>query len=821
MSLTSCDHCGIPVPADAPPVEGEAAGNFCCSGCATAYALIHSCGLEAFYRMSDEVRPVDAPPLRYAEFDRADFLQAHTLAAPGGQLVATLGIDGMHCATCVWLLERLPQIVPGVVEARVDWRRATLTVRWKPESAQLSAIADRVAKLGYRPFPLGSTSTGRGDAKSNRGRIIQLALAFAAAGNNMLIATGLYLGAFSHMSDGMLGLLRWASCAVGVFSLLGPGRTFFTGALASLRSRSPHMDLPVALGLAIGGIAGLVNTITGRGEIYFDTLSVLVFLLLLGRWLQMRQQDRAASALDVLYRVTPRIAHRVDDDGVHDVPGDVLQVGDLVEVRVGDVVPADGEIVGGTTTCDQSVLTGESTPVTLTVGDDAAAGTTNLGSVIRVRIRAVGSDTRIGSVLEEVEKAATERAPIVRFADRIAGWFVAYVLVAAGITFAAWTVAGSAAAVDHTVALLIVACPCALGLATPLAISVALGRAARRKILVKGGEALQRLSKPGRLWLDKTGTVTQGAMKVVEWVGSDVDFARLAALEAQVVHPIATAIVTHAERSGFELPAARAEAGVGGLTGQADGHALVAGHAGFVAQRCGTEVPVRFMDRAKAWVEQGYSPLFLARDGVVVGAAALGDPLREDAKATVGELQRRGWSVGILSGDHPSVVRSVGAQLGLAPEDCRGGLLPRDKVRIVEQQGSGPTVMVGDGVNDSAALMAASVGVAVRNGAEASMRAAPVYLARPDLGALLELLDGAKTTVGTIRLTLGISLGYNAIAVTVAALGFMTPLVAALLMPASSLSVIAVAVSRRFAKARGASSGRWSSEPLSSHGRVR
>lgn len=802
MSLTSCDHCGIPVPADAPPVEGEAAGNFCCSGCATAYALIHSCGLEAFYRMSDEVRPVDAPPLRYAEFDRADFLQAHTLAAPGGQLVATLGIDGMHCATCVWLLERLPQIVPGVVEARVDWRRATLTVRWKPEHAQLSAIADRVAKLGYRPFPLGSTSTGRGDAKSNRGRIIQLALAFAAAGNNMLIATGLYLGAFSHMSEGMLGLLRWASCAVGVFSLLGPGRTFFTGALASIRSRSPHMDLPVALGLAIGGIAGLVNTITGRGEIYFDTLSVLVFLLLLGRWLQMRQQDRAASALDVLYRVTPRIAHRVDDDGVHDVPGDVLQVGDRVEVRVGDVVPADGEIVGGTTTCDQSVLTGESTPVTLSVGDDAAAGTTNLGSVIRVRIRAVGSDTRIGSVLEEVEKAATERAPIVRFADRIAGWFVAYVLVAAGITFAAWTAAGSAAAVDHTVALLIVACPCALGLATPLAISVALGRAARRKILVKGGEALQRLSKPGRLWLDKTGTVTQGAMKVVDWVGSDVDFARLAALEAQVVHPIATAIVTHAQRNGFELPTARAEAGVGGITGHADGHGLVAGHAGFVAQRCGTEVPDSFMDRAKAWLEQGYSPLFLARDGVVVGAAALGDPLREDAKATVAELQRRGWSVGILSGDHPSVVRSVGAQLGLAPEDCRGGLLPRDKVRIVEQQGRGPTVMVGDGVNDSAALMAASVGVAVRNGAEASMRAAPVYLARPDLGALLELLDGAKTTVGTIRLTLAISLGYNAIAVTVAALGFMTPLVAALLMPASSLSVIAVAVSRRFAGAR-------------------
>lgn len=799
MSLTPCDHCGIEVSVDAPEVDG-AERAFCCSGCATAYALIHSCGLQAYYRLSEEIRPVEHQPLRYAEFDRPDFLATHSKARPGGELVAALGIDGMHCATCVWLLERLPQIVEGVIEARVDWRRATLTVRWRPEAARLSAIADRVAKLGYRPFPLASETTARGDANSGRARMIQLALAFAAAGNNMLIATGLYLGAFSHMTDDMLGLMRWASCAVGMFSLLGPGRTFFRGAVASLRSRSPHMDLPVALGLAIGGLAGLYNTVTGQGEIYFDTLSVLVFLLLTGRWLQIRQQDRAASALDVLYRVTPRVAHRVDDDGVHDVPGDVLQVGNRVEVRVGDVVPADGEIIVGETTCDHSVLTGESRPVRLGVGDDAAAGTTNLGSVIRVRIQAVGSDTRIGGVLDEVERAANERAPIVRFADRIAGWFVAYVLLAAGITFAAWRMADPSAAVDHTVALLIVACPCALGLATPLAISVALGRAARRKILVKGGEALQRLSKPGRLWLDKTGTLTRGEMAVVGWTGSDADLGRLAALEAQVVHPIATAIVGLAKQRGISTPEAVAKAGVGGVRGEVEGYEIVAGHAGFVAEACGEDLPEDALRQAEAWVAEGHSPLFVARDGRVVGIAALGDPIRDDAGAMVERLHARGWSVGILSGDHPSVVRGVGTQLGLAPADCRGGLLPRDKVRIVEQRGTGPTVMVGDGVNDSAALMAASVGVAVRNGAEASMRAAPVYLARPDLGAVVELLDGARNTVGTIRLTLGISLAYNAIAVSLAALGVMTPLVAALLMPASSLCVIAVAISRRFVK---------------------
>ncbi|MBV1860334.1 MAG: cation-translocating P-type ATPase, partial [Nannocystaceae bacterium] len=620
-----------------------------------------------------------------------------------------------------------------------------------------------------------------------------------------LIATGLYLGAFSHMSDGMLGLLRWASCVVGIFSLLGPGRTFFRGAVAALRSGSPHMDLPVALGLAIGGVAGVINTVLGRGEIYFDTLSVLVFLLLLGRWMQVRQQDRAASALDVLYRVTPRIAHRVDDDGVHDVPGEVLAVGDLVEIRVGDVVPADGEVVGGETTCDQAVLTGESVPVMLRVGDEAAAGTTNLGAVIRLRVRAVGAATRIGGVLQEVERASTQRPPIVRFADRIAGWFVAYVLLAAGITFGVWFTLDARVAVDHTVALLIVACPCALGLATPLAISVALGQAARRKILVKGGEALQHLSKPGKLWLDKTGTITQGEMTVVHWHGDDVDFARLAALESQVVHPIATAIVRHAERLRLTHPRATTESGTGGVMGMVDGHRIVAGHAGFVADACGTEIPEAFMRPATQWVHEGHSPLFVARDGEVVGVCALGDQIRDDAQATILALQQRGWSVGILSGDHPSVVQSVGTQLGLEPQACRGGLLPQDKVRIVEKRGAGgtPTVMVGDGVNDSGALMAATVGVAVRNGAEASMRAAPVYLGRPDLGALLELLDGARNTVQTIRLTLGISLAYNIVAITLAGLGTMTPLVAALLMPLSSLSVVAVAVSRSFAPRSG------------------
>ncbi len=792
MPLAPCTHCGTPTPAA--PNHAE---TFCCSGCASAYSLIHACGLEDYYRFAEPKTdgPLDAVAVDYADFDRREFLEAHaTLDA--GERRATLALEGMHCAACVWLLERLPTLHPGVLQARVDWRRATIEVRWDAAQTGLGAIATALANLGYRPTPLrldDPAGSGRTRPHAQR-RLIHLALAFAAAGNNMLIAVGLYLGEASGITGDMASLLRWASCAVGAFSLAVPGRTFFTGAWAAIRARVPHMDLPVALGLSIGGIAGLVNTIRGTGEIYFDTLSALVFLLLLGRWLQVRQQDQAASSIELLYRITPTVAHRVDDEGIRIVPADVLRCGDVVEVRAGDVIPADGVVLDGASAVDHAVLTGEARPVTVEVGNAAVAGATNLTAPLRVRIDAVGTDTRIGSVVDQVTRASTTRPPIVRFADRIAGWFVTTVVLLAALTFVAWTWLDPSVAVDHTVALLIVACPCALGLATPLALNVALGRAAKRRILVKGGSALQRLSKPGHIWFDKTGTITQGRMRVVHWHGSEEDLARLAALEAHVVHPIAAAVLDHAPERPRSAAAENVTVVDGGVTGLVDGVSFGAGHAGFATAHMGAPLERGPFQRAAAWVEAGLSPLFVVRDGVIVGMAALGDPLRDDARAVIDALRARGWTVAILSGDHADVVERVGAQLGLRAEDCRGGLSPAEKAALVSAEAGRTTVMVGDGVNDSGALMAATVGIAVHGGAEASLRAAPVYLGRPDLGALVELVDDSTAAVGTIRRTLSVSLLYNAVAVGLAATGVMSPLVAALLMPLSSVSVIAAAL---------------------------
>jgi Cu2+-exporting ATPase len=790
MSL-DCAHCRLPVPDGLALASDEP--QFCCTGCRTAYALIHAHGLACYYDIADvSGTRADAPRLDYAGFDDAAFLAANTETLADGERRTTLAIDGIHCAACIWLLERLPRIVPGVIEARASWRKSTLTVRWR--DAKLSRIADAVAKLGYRPSVLGSGNAELVRTRANRRALIEIGIAGAAAGNNMLIAAALYLGMFSYMDGVTETLLRWTSCLVGIVSVAWPGRVFVRGALQSLRARTPHMDVPVALGLVVGAVAGLVNTVLGRGEIYFDTLSVLVFLLLVGRFIQTRQQQRAAATVEVLHRLTPRSAHRVEAGRVIDVPAQVVVAGDVLEVRAGEVVPADATVVVGASAIDASILTGETRPVDVAIGDTITAGALNLSATLHVRVDAVGERTRIGRVLELVESSAQQRPKIVQLADRLGARFVIVIVAIASATLAGWLWLDPSVAVDHTVALLVVACPCALAMATPLAISVALGRAARRRILIKGGDVLQRLSVPGTIWLDKTGTLSEGRARVVEWVGDDAVRPAVAALENSSTHPVGLALQALAPAAAAATAVRHAQ---GGLEGIVEGRKIAVGNERFIRERA--RLDPALAQHARSFVERAISPVFVAVDGTVVAVAGVGDPLRADAATAVAELRARGYTVGILSGDHPAIAMAVGRTLGVPDSLCHGGLDPEAKVDYVRAT-VGPVVMVGDGVNDSAALAAASVGIATRDGAEASLEAAPVYLGRPGLGPLLELLDGSRATMRAIHRNFAVSLFYNAVSVGLAAAGLINPLVAALLMPLSSLSVIGLSLSLRWPK---------------------
>jgi len=800
----ACAHCGLDVPRGL--IEPADPEQFCCHGCRTAYGVIRSCGLDRYYRVREQAgaagEPARGKGRRYDEFDDPVFAGLYCRPAGGGSLrTVDLFLEGVHCSACVWLVEKLPRVAPGVVESRLDVRRAMAHLTWDPARVDLSAVARALDTLGYPAHPAREASARALRRAEDRRALVRIGVAGACAGNVMLLAFALYAGAFDSIDGPYRQVFRWLSMAITLLSLAWPGRVFFTGALAAIRTRTMHLDLPIAIGLAAGAVSGIANTLRATGEIYFDSLSVLVLALLAGRWVQQRQQRWSADAVELLYSLTPSTARLVDGTTICEVPIEAVSPGTTVEIRAGDSVPVDGTILRGESSIDQSLLTGESRPVPVRPGDNVTAGAVNLSGPLHVRVSTTGEATRVGRLMALVADSSRRRAPIVRLADRLAGAFLACMLSLALLTAGIWWFIDRSRAIDNAAALLIVTCPCALGLATPLALTVAIGRAARRAVLVKGADALQSLARPGVLFLDKTGTITHGTARLVRWVGDPGAKPLVRAIESSSSHPVARAMARSLaeEEPGVEATCARAVrettgAGIEGIVGSSG---VIVGSPAFVAARLGV-VPEPFSLAALEFSASELTPVLVGVNGAVVAAAGLGDEVRSDARASVDSLRARGWEVRILSGDHPAIVNAVAASLGLERDQVHAGVTPEDKLTLVRAAAAdGCAVMVGDGVNDAAALAAATVGIAVHGGAEASLAAADIYLNRPGLSPIVELIDASVRTMRVVHRNLAASLIYNAAAATLAITGTITPLIAALLMPASSLSVLALSFRSR------------------------
>lgn len=792
---TLCTHCGLEVPKGL--VSADRTEQFCCAGCESVWSVLQGAGLDGYYRVREAVDGESRPPARagtdFDQFADPAYQRAFVKALPGGVEETEFLLEGVHCAACVWLLERLPRVAPGVIESRVGIRSRVATVRYRPSQISTPEVARQLDRLGYAPHPARGRSARAARARTDRAYLIRVAVAGACAGNVMLVAIALHAGAFSGIEAIWETAFRWVSMGLGLISLLGPGRVFFRGALAALRTRTAHLDLPIAIALGAGGAAGIANTISGHGEIYFDSLTVLVFLLLVGRWVQHRQQRAAADSIELMLSLTPSSAARVEPDGTtRRVPIDAVVVGDLVEVLAGDAFPADGVVESGDSSIDEALLTGESAPRHVAAGDGVAAGSGNLAAPLRVRVVAVGEQTRIGRIMSLVSEAAARGAPIVRVTDRVAAWFVPVVLVLAAFTFAAWIRVGFGTAIDHTTALLIVACPCALGLAVPLAMGVATGRAARDGMLVKDASVFQVLAKPGTMVLDKTGTITEGDAQLLAWHGDRSLLPALGALEQGSSHPFAVALAPHADPA--IVVSGQVHVPGCGVRGIVDGVDVTAGTATFL-QSTGSVVSSEWTALWDAAAAAGKTPVLIAADGAVRAMAELGDAVRPGVLETVENLRAIGWNTTVLSGDQQGVVDAVCAQIGLAGSGT-GGVTPEEKANFVDQlrHDGHRVVMVGDGVNDAAAMALAQVGIAVHGGAEASLEAADVYLVSPGLEPVLGLVMRARSTMRTVRLCLGISVGYNLVAAALAMSGVMSALLAAIIMPASSLVVVAIAL---------------------------
>lgn len=745
---------------------------FCCGGCRAVHTALNEAGLQGYYDLrartdaagQQAAEPVDAH--RYGHFDDPGFIDQFGSGA--GRI--TLHLDGVHCAACVWVIERVPQVVPGVHSARLDFGRQQVDLRWDPAEVNLSAIAGGLHRLGYPPAPIGAAAD-KSEARARRRDLVRLGITGALAANAMMLAGALYAGA-----DGGFGrAFEWLSMLLAIPAVTYGAWPFYRGALSGLRARMVHLDLPIVIGLLTGFIASVVATVRGEGAVYYDSGTALVFLLLAGRFAQSRGQRAAMNRAELLCALTPGAAWRFDGADFVSIPASQVQVGDRIRVRTGEGLPADAVLLSGAGEIDMQLLTGESRPEPVEPGARLWAGTILTRGCVEARVEAVGARTRVSAVLRSAAEDA--RAPMVQKTDALAGRFVSVVLLLAAVGGAVWWAIDPTQALPVVISLLVVTCPCALGLATPVALAVARAQAARHGVILQSTAALERLAGVERVCIDKTGTLTTGH-PTVRAAQLDARWRpHVAALAARSTHPVSRALAARWSGSGVTVDAVDETPGRG-ISGVVDGHRLAIGAPRHIAADYATA------DRER-YARDGLTPVAVCVDGAPVGLIALGDTLRPDAAKAVARLQAMGLPVHVLSGDHPLVVAAAAEAVGA--DSARGGASPEDKVAAVRAR---PTLMIGDGLNDTGALRAAQASVAMRGGADVALQVADVSLVDGQLTRVADAVSGARRAIAVVRRNLLFSLAYNVVFAGLALAGCVSPLAAAILMPISSLTVI-------------------------------
>jgi Cu2+-exporting ATPase len=705
-------------------------------------------------------------------------------------------LEGLRCASCVRRTEQALRAVPGVEGATINYTDRRALVRFDPDATSVASLVGAVAALGYQAIPFDPEALERPAAQA-REALVRLLVAFFLAANVMWLAIALYSGSYQDMDPATRRTLRWLVVALSFPSVTYCALPFWRGALAGLARREITIDLPIVLGFATAFVANVVGTLAETQHLFVDSAAMIVFLILLGRTLERRASARAASAVERLRALAPREVLRLVDGRVERVALESVAAGERVVVPAGQVVPLDGRLVGPAAELDESALTGEVTPVARAPGEAVAAGARNLLAEIELVVTAPASRGTLARLAALLERAQSERPQLQRLADRVAAVFAPAVLTLAGATALGWAASG-ASALDVALAatsVLIVACPCVFGLATPAAIAAALGRAASLGILVKSGEALERCASVDHVLLDKTGTLTEGrfalvAVRAVKGASEEEVIAAAAEAEGGASHPIADAIRRAAEERGLGLaiPDARVVLPGRGVVAGEGAERRAAGTRAHLAA-LGVASDAALEAEADALARGGASLVRVARGVRLLGVLALLDTPREDAAALVARLARDGVAIGLVSGDHEAAVRAAAERTGV--RELRAGATPEAKVAEVRaRQARGARVLaVGDGINDAAFLGAADVGVAMGRGSDVALAAADAVIRTPRVSAAADLVELSRACLARIRENLGFALAYNLVAVPLAAFGVLDPLPAAIAMSVSSLVV--------------------------------
>ncbi|GAB3318994.1 heavy metal translocating P-type ATPase [Luteimonas notoginsengisoli] len=775
QSDDACFHCGEPLPLRPAIATIDAAPQaFCCDGCAGAAQWIRDADLGDYYTLrSAPAGQVGVEPVDFSTWDRDDLLHEYVRAVEGGREVTVL-TDGMRCAACAWLIDRALRREAGVLDTSANAITGRIRIAWNPAQVALSTLLQRVAALGYRPYLSGGEAREQARRAERNRRLLRLGLAGLGTMQAMMFAEALYLDFNNEMPIATRDFFRWVTLLVSTPVVFWAGWPFIAGMLRELRGRRLGMDTLVASATLLAWGASFIETLRGGTHVWFDAAVMFVFFLLAARMLEQRARNIASAQVDALARARPVIAMRELADGSREaVPVAALRVGDVVRVAAGDALPADGRLLDDEACFEEALLTGESTPVRKRAGADVYAGTVCREHPARVHVRGVGADTRLSQLARLVEHAQEHRPPLARLADRIAGWFVLALLLAALLVWLGWRLHDPSRALEVTLALLVISCPCALSMSIPAALAVAHGALARIGVLALRPDALETLADVTDVVFDKTGTLSDGrprraTLATLDGFDPQAALRIAAALERDSGHPLAHAF---ADIEGApQASGVRAVPGAG-IEGLVEGVAWRLGHAGFA--RGGD-------DDGDLWLGDGQRGV--ARFGVHEAA-------RPEAGEAIAALRGLGLRIHLSSGDSADAVARFGRALGIT--DVHARQAPEQKlafVRALQAQGR-RVAMVGDGLNDAPVLAGADVSLAVADGAALAQRAADLVVTHPSLMRVAESAALARRTRRIIRQNLAWALGYNLLALPLAAAGLVTPWLAALGMAASSLTV--------------------------------
>jgi Cu+-exporting ATPase len=734
-------------------------------------------------------------------------------AVPEAETV--LDIEGMTCASCVGRVERVLAAVPGVTTAAVNLATGRATARHDAGIVTAEQLADAAARAGYAATP-STADAATGTHRPARHAAEERALRAAAilAGLLALPALVMEMGAhlvpvFHHFVASTVGIATawWIQAAFATAAMLGPGRVFHSLGWPALLRGAPDMNSLVALGTGAAWLFSAVVLLApglvpeGQRFVYFEAASVIIALVLFGRFLEARSRGRASAAIQRLMELAPATA-RVERGGEErEIPASALVVGEVLILRPGERVPTDAQVLDGHSEVSEAMITGEPMPVPKGPGEHVVGGTVNGAGALRLRATAVGSGTVLARITRMVEEAQGGKLPIQALVDKVTLWFVPAVMAVAVLTFAGWLLAGGgvAAALTAAVAVLVIACPCAMGLATPVSIMVGTGRAAELGVLFRRGAALQALSDVRTVAMDKTGTLTEGRPWLTDivpapgWKGPEA-LALAASLEARSEHPLARAVREAAAARGLAARDVEGFAVVpgGGVAGRVQGREVVLGSERLLEGR-GVDLAA-LRDDAARLAEAGLTPVFLAVDGQVAALLAVSDRVRDTTPAAIAAMRSLGLRIAMITGDDPRAAAAVAAPLGI--DEVFARVTPEGKVEAIRHLGAG-TAFVGDGINDAPALAAAKVGIAMGEGTDIAMESAEVVLMRGDLRGTATAVRMSRATMRNVRQNLAWAFGYNVLLIPVAALGLLSPMLAAGAMALSSVCVVGNALRLR------------------------